>query len=341
MKALVLVRNSNPENSFELQERPSLDPKPEEVCIEAEAFGLNYADIMARKGRYKDAPPLPSVIGYETAGRIIKVGSAVEGLEVGQRVAAFCRFGGYATEVLTNADAVVPIPEDMPVGEALALTVQYCTAWYCAEECMTLHPGDHVLVQAAAGGVGLALVQMAKRRGCTIYGTAGSPEKLEFLKKQGVHHPINYRKDDFVSKIREIRNGGGVDVVFDSLGGKEFKRGFKLLEPGGRIAGFGNASRSNGWANIFGDLKTLFGFGFYSPAFLLMQSRAIIGVNMLRVADSRAKVFKHCLEAVGKAASNGDFKPVIGATFKAEQLAEAHQYMEARKSIGKIVVEWT
>jgi NADPH2:quinone reductase len=340
MKAFVLVRHADPETAFELQEVPKKTPGPGEVLIEAEAFGLNYADVMARKGHYMDAPPLPSVIGYETAGRITALGEGVTNFQVGQRVAAFTRFGGYAQEVVATSDGAVAIPEDMPVGEALALTVQYCTAWYCARESLNMLPGDHVLVQAAAGGVGTALVQMAKNKGCIVYGTAGSADKLKYLASIGVDHPINYREHEFDKRIREIRGGKGVDIVFDSLGGKAFKRGFKLLEPGGKIAGLGSASRSDGANHIIAKIRTLLGFGFYSSAFLLMQSRAIIGVNMLRIADHRPKVLKRCLEECVAGAAAGHFKPTVGATFSSSELAKAHRYLSERKSIGKIVVEW-
>jgi len=296
--------------------------------------------VMARLGKYKEAPALPSVIGYEAIGRISALAEDVKGLEKGQRVACFVRFGGYATQVLTPAMGVVPVSDEMDAGIALALTVQYCTAWYASEICMQLQSGDHVLVQAAAGGVGIALVQMAKRKGCIVYGTAGSDEKLQLLREQGVDYPINYNKVDWAVEVNRIRGGKGLDVVFDSLGGSEFRRGYKSLSPGGRIAGFGNASRTKGWANVAGDLKTLFGFGFFSPAFLLMQSRSIVGVNMLRVADHRPDILKTCLENTFELAEAGVFKPVIGARFPHEEMGKAHVLLESRKSTGKIVVNW-
>lgn len=340
MKAWVITKYGAPEAAFSLQELPDPKPEKDQVAIEVEAFGLNYADIMARRGMYRDAPPLPSLVGYEVCGRITEVGADVTSLKVGQRVAAFTRFGGYATRVVTVEDAAVPIPEDMPAGHALAMCVQYVTAWFCAEERLTLFPGDHVLVQAAAGGVGTALVQLAKRRGCVVYGTAGSAKKLEFLREQGVDHPINYREVDFFTKIKELRGEDGLDVVFDSLGGKAFKKGSKLLRPGGRIVGFGAASRSDGGKGIINDLRMVLGFGFYSPPFLLMNSKAIIGVNMLRIADHKPKLLKHCLEEVVKLAEAGEIKPVVGGEFSGNDVAAAHAFVEQRKSIGKVIVTW-
>lgn len=340
MKAFTLVRHGAADTAFELREMPNPQPGPGQVLVEVVAFGLNYADIMARKGSYKDAPPIPSVIGYEAAGHVVALGAGVTEFHLGQRVAAFTRFGGYATHVCTTVDALAAVPDGLSWGEALALTVQYCTAWHAAEDCVKLFAGDHVLVQAAAGGVGIALVQMAKRRGCVVYGTAGSDSKCDYLRSIGVDHPINYNKEDWAEKVRTLRGGLGLDVVFDSLGGKEFKRGYKALGKGGRIVGFGAASRSQGMANIFGDLKTLFGFGFYSPAFMLMDSKAMIGVNMLRVADHRPKVLKACLNACFALAASGEFKPLVGAEYPASELVAAHGFLEGRKSMGKIIVNW-
>lgn len=340
MKAWVITSYGSPETAFELQERADEHPGPGQVAIEVEAFGLNFADIMARNGLYRDAPPLPAVVGYEVCGEVVEVGEGVDGLAVGQRVVAFTRFGGYATRVVTTADGAVPISKEMDAGKALALAVQYVTAWFSAEERVSLFPGDHVLVQAAAGGVGTALVQLAKRRGCVVYGTAGSAAKLDFLRSQGVDHPINYREEDFYEKIKALRGEDGLDVVFDSLGGKAFKKGFKLLRPGGRIVGFGASSRSGKGKGMLKDIRMLLGFGFYNPAFLLMQSRAVIGVNMLRVADHKPMLLKHCLQSVVELAEKGEIDPVVGAVFNADQLGEAHAYVEGRKSMGKVIVKW-
>jgi NADPH2:quinone reductase len=289
---------------------------------------------------YKDCPPLPTVIGYEVVGRVAAVGSGVTSLAVGDRVVGFTRFGGYSQWVVTQEIAAVKISESMDVGTATALATQYSTAWFSAEYQMQLHPGEHVLVQAAAGGVGTALVQIAKMRGCIVYGTAGSDEKIAYLKELGVDHPINYRKQDFFEVISKMRGKAGLDVVFDSLGGKPFKQGYKLLGKGGRIVGFGAASRSSGIGGILGDIKLLFGFGFYNPAFMLMECKAIIGVNMLRIADDRPNALKVCMEEVVKHLDSGDLKPVTGKVFSASELAAAHTYVETRQSIGKVVCKW-
>src|SRR5262249_54249572 len=169
MKALVLVRHGSPAEAFELREQPDPEPNAGQVRIAVEAFGLNYADVSARQGTYQDAPPIPCVIGYDVVGRIDRLGAGVGGLQTGQRVAALTRFGGYATSAVTDARAVIPIPEDMDAAVAAALPTQGSTAYYCAEEMVRLYAGDHVLIQAAAGGVGTLLVQLCKARGCVVY----------------------------------------------------------------------------------------------------------------------------------------------------------------------------
>lgn len=340
-QSFYIVKNGNANSAFELRESEIPQPQDGFVRVKTEGFGINFADIMARKGLYQDAPPLPCVVGYESVGRTMEDCELNgENVSAGTRVLAFSRFGGYSTHVLADARAVQPIPEDMPLGEALALAVQYCTAYHCAEERVSIFPEDHVLVQAAAGGVGTALVQLLKRKGCTIYGTAGSDEKIEYIKKQGVDVAINYRKDYFSTVIRKELGQRGLDVVFDSLGGKSFSDGFKLLGKGGRIVGYGAAEQVSGGFAAVNQLKLAANFGVFSPIQLLMNSRAMIGVNMLHIADDRPEVLTRTMKAVVKLWKSGEIKPVVGAEFNAKDLAEAHQFVEQRMSIGKVVVKW-
>lgn len=340
MNALYLVRHGDAQGAFERRQAPDPEAGPGQVRIAVEAFGLNYADVSARHGTYQDAPPLPSVLGYEVVGRIDAVGSGVTGFDTGQRVTALTRFGGYATSAVTDYRAVVPIPDDMDAGVAAALPTQGCTAYFCAEEMVRLHAGDHVLVQAAAGGVGTLLVQLAKHRGCYIYGTAGSDAKLDYLRAQGVDVAINYRRDDFAEVIERQRGTEGLDVIFDSIGGSAIRKGLKLLAAGGRIVCFGAASHEAGSFQILRSLKFALSFGFPHPIPLLMNSRSILGVNMLRIADHRPLVLQRCMQTVAKLAHEGVLRPVVGARFTADQIGEAHAFLEGRGSTGKIVVTW-
>jgi len=341
MKAVVLVRHGSASEAFELRDMPDPEPGPGQVRIAVDAFGLNYADVSARQGTYQDAPPPPSIIGYEVVGRIDKVGADVTTPTVGQRVAALTRFGGYATLALTDVRATAVIPEDMDAGLAAALPTQGCTAYYCAEEMVRLYPGDHVLVQAAAGGVGTLLVQLAKRRGCVVYGTAGSDKKLDYLREIGVDYAINYRTHDFAEVIRGLRGPEGLDTIFDSLGGSAVRKGLQLLGAGGRIVCFGAAERASGSFQLLRDLQFVASWGIPHPIPWLMSSKGLIGVNMLRIADHRPLMLKRCLDAVVEMALKGDLRPTVGGRFTASEIAAAHEFLGGRASTGKVVVSWT
>lgn len=340
MKAIYLVRTGNAAQAFEIREVADPTPGPGQVGIAVEAFGLNYADVSARHGLYRDAPPLPSVLGYEVVGRIAGVGAGVSGFSDGQRVAALTRFGGYATRVATDARAVVAVPDDLDAGVAVALPTQGCTAYYMAIDSLRLHPGDHVLVHAAAGGVGSLLVQLCLRAGCVVYGTAGSPAKCEQLLAMGVAHAIDYRKSDFVAEVRRLRGDAGIDVIYDSIGGASVRRGLSLLAAGGRMVCFGAASHEPGPLQPLRSLAFLAAWGLPHPVLLLMRSRSLIGVNMLRISDERPETLARCMRGVAELALSGQLQPIVGGRYSAADIAQAHESLESRNSVGKIVVTW-
>jgi len=338
MKAFVLTKHGSADKAFELRETQRPVPQAGQILVAVEAFGLNFADIMARQGKYEDAPKIPSILGYEVVGRVAEIGSGVTNFQLGQRVTALTRFGGYAEFALTDARAAVAIPEDLDAGVAAAIATQYCTAYYSAYEMAPLFLGNHVLIQAAAGGVGTALVQMAKNRGCIVYGTAGSEEKLNYLRGLGVDYPINYRTTDFADYIKKHRGAAGLDVIFDSIGGKSVSKGIKLLGAGGRIVCYGAAVRTG--SSKIGDLRMLLGFGFYSPVPFLMKSQGLIGVNMLKLADNRPDTLQRCMQQVATMILNGELTPHVGGKFSYKEMAKAHDFLEGRSSMGKIIVYW-
>ena len=338
MKAAVLVRKGDASKAFEIREVPNPKIKDGEVLIRVEGFGLNFADVMARLGLYADAPPMPSILGYDVTGHVTEVAPDVTHLRVGDRVTAMTRFGGYAEYVAAMAMGTARISDSIPVGEATALTTQYCTAYYAAAEVVNLHEGDRVLIHSAAGGVGTALLQYATYKKCEIFATAGSDAKIKMLRDEGVHHPINYVTDDFEKEIHRITNGKGVDVIFDAVGGSYVKKGFRALAPGGRIICYGAADISG--KNIFGKINTLLSFGIYHPIQFMNTSKALIGVNMLRIADHKPETLKRCLDNVVRLHGEGVFKPLVGKVFPVSQIGEAHAFLESRKSTGKITVTW-
>ena len=336
MDAIVLVKHGSADGSVETRSMPVPVPNDREILIRVEGFGLNYADVLARRGLYPDCPKLPTVLGYEVVGVVHRVGAAVSRFEVGQRVLALTRFGGYAQFVTTDQGGCVAIGEQFDLTKALALATQYCTAYYCAEELVRLHEGDHVLIHAAAGGVGTALVQLAKRRKCIVYGTASSA-KLEHLVRMGVDHPIDYRKVGFAKSVSRLVGERGLDVIFDPVGGSSSRRGFKLLGAGGRLVLFGISAMSNA-TNVLGRARVAAGFGLFHPIQLLGGSKSVLGVNMLQIGDHRPWLITRILETVAALAEAGALDPVVAGTFDAEDIGEAHRLLESRESIGKIGV---
>ena len=280
-------------------------------------------------------------MGYDVGGTIHDIGEGVEGFKVGQEVTAMTRFGGYAEYVKAIPAGVHSIPDGWDFARSTTLTTQACTAVVCSEEVISLHPGEKVLIQAASGGVGRLLVQIAKNKGCEVFGTA-STGKQEYLKEIGVDYPIDYMKDDFYEKIREILKDDKLDVVFDNLGGKRYKQGLNLLGPGGRIVSYGAADQNKGSkSNKWGQIKVGLGFGFHSPIKLVGKSKAMIGVNMLVLADHKPYILKKALARVIELCEAGILDPRVDKSFPAEQIADAHEYLESRKSKGKVVINWT
>ncbi|MEM8897951.1 MAG: zinc-binding dehydrogenase [Bacteroidota bacterium] len=339
MKAAFLVRKGTGERAFEIRETSEPTIEAHEVLVKVAGFGLNFADVMARRGLYKDAPPMPAVLGYDAVGTIAKMGGDVKGdLAVGDKVAAFCRFGGYAEYVATDGRAIVKLPEGLSDGDALALMTQYCTAYHSAAEMVRMAPNDHVLVHAASGGVGTALVQYAKHIGATVYGTASNATKIAYLKDLGADHIINYRENDFVAEIRKIRPEG-LDIIFDPIGGKTLKNGIGLLGAGGRLVAFG-ASSLNQAKNVFQKIAVGLSFGFYHPGQLISQSKTIIGVNMLTISDNRPDKLEGILAGVMDLYQKGVFNPGSTFSFPVEELGRAHDMMENRQTTGKIMITW-
>ena len=217
MKSYYLNKTGSAKGAFELKETPLSAPKPTEISIAVKTFGINFADVLARKGMYADAPPLPSIIGYEIAGEVIAVGQDVKHLQIGQRVAAFTRFGGYTSHLNVQAETAIEIPSNISYAEANALTTQYCTAYYAFYYAANVQKGESVLIHSAAGGVGLALVQMAALQQCSIYATVGSENKKSIVQQQGVDHIINYSTQDFSAYVHQNSPNKKVDVIFDEI----------------------------------------------------------------------------------------------------------------------------
>src|SRR5271170_6780456 len=341
MRAMVVRRYGQPE-VFEVQQVPDPQPKAGEALIRVKAIGINFADLLQRMGLYPGSPKPPFIPGLEIAGVVEKI---VEGskrdetnaLKPGDAVVAMPHFKAYAEWVAVPSNTVYRIPAGMPVEDAAAFPVNYLTAYHSMFTMGNLQPGDRILIHGAAGGVGIAAVQLARAKGLVIFGTAG-PAKQDYLRKIGVDHPIDYEKSDFVKVVRQYAPDG-IEMVMDPIGGKSLTRGQKCLGPTGRLViyGLSDAAGSGGKRNLLRGAKALLQSPRFHPLKLMAQNLAVIGVS-LGVMDSRGALMRSELDELFRMYSAGKIKPVIGKTFPLDQAAAAHQYIHDRKNIGKVVL---
>jgi len=338
MRAYSLVRFSDTTNAFELSEVPIRSPGPGEVCVQVTAFGLNYADIMARQGLYRGCPPLPCVIGYDVEGYVSAVGDEVTRFKKGDKVFALTRFGGYAEYVTVPSIAVGHLPGDAPLGVGCALAVHGVTAYHAVLHAQNLLPGEKVLVHAAAGGLGTCIIQIALWKKCIVIGLAGGHEKVKYLKSLGVDHIVDHHKGNYIDYVNQYL-AGKVDVVIDNIGGSSIKKGKSILAPGGRIVSLGAAALSGKYGKI-NLIRLAVGFGWFSPIPFMGKSQSLIGVNMLKLADHRPDIIAEEFKGVEQLYAEGILNPHVGKVFDHHELPQAHAFMQARKSIGKIVVKW-
>jgi NADPH2:quinone reductase len=338
-KALVLKQKGESKHAFELQDIHLPDIKEDEVLIESEAFGLNYADVMARNGLYRDAPEMPCVIGYEAVGIVIEVGSKSNQKILGKRVLAFCRFGGYGRHIITKSEATVLI-DDLPSQEVLALSTQAVTAYYMTDVLSPVSKGDRVLVHAAAGGVGTILIQLAKRKGAIVIAKVGTREKEEVVRQFGADHVINYRDSNYEEEVKSFLDGKPLDISYNPVGGTTFRKDMKLIGAGGRLFIFGGSELSGGKFGFLSSINFLRKMGIIIPAGLMMTSKSILGVNMLKIADHRPEVMRESLKKLIGWYRNGELQICVGGVFDVDKISEAHDLLEGGKSKGKISVRW-
>ncbi len=325
---------------LQIRDMPKPAPGPDEVLIKVSYFGINFADILARVGLYPDAPKVPFVPGYEVSGVVEEIGSDVSHISRGAPVIAFTPFGGYAEYVVAPAKAVVSLPNVSFLKEGAALPVVYATAYYSLIHMVNIRPGDRVLIQAAAGGVGLAAVQLAKMAGAEIFGTVGSVAKMDYLKKIGVQHPINYQAEDLGKRIMKLTQNEGVDIILDSLGGDFIPKGMKMLRAGGRFISIGVSSMTpEKKRNLVKVVWQVIRFPKLNTMKLLSDSKAFIGVNMKAISEQKPQLLAELLKRVLALWSEKKLTPIIDKVFPFDKIADAHQYVQGRKNIGKVLVE--
>ncbi|RYE88062.1 MAG: alcohol dehydrogenase, partial [Myxococcales bacterium] len=309
-----------------------------EVKVRVAFAGLNFAEVSARQGIYPDAPPSPFVAGYEASGVVEALGAGVTGLAVGDRVVALTRFGGHAEVVCAPAVQVLKLPASMSFEQGAALPVNYLTAYHMLFRVAGLRPGQSVLVHMAAGGVGLAVLQLCRTvERVTVFGTA-SASKHDVLREQGCAHPIDYRTTDYAEEVRRRTGGKGVDIVLDPLGGNDWKKGYGLLRPAGKLVAYGFANMQSGERRSLLTLASqAVKIPIYTPLKLMDDNRSVAGVNVGHLWNE-AELLREELEALLALFELGQIKPRIDEIFPFDRAAEAHGRLEQRKNIGKVLL---
>jgi NADPH:quinone reductase-like Zn-dependent oxidoreductase len=337
MRAAVLPRTGGCD-VFEIQDRPEPSLAPGRVRVRVKAAGINFADLMARQGLYPDAPDLPAVLGYEVAGEVEDVGEGVDRVAPGDRVMTWCRFGGYAELVSVLERDVLQLPEDWSFEEGASFPVVYGTAYASLVSFGNVNAGERLLIQAAAGGVGIAATQIGKLLGAEIYGTA-SASKHDAIRGFGVQHPIDYRDNDFAEEVRRIAGEERpLDLIVDGIGAKSWKAGYRLLRPGGRLVMIGASSFVSGEKrNLPKAAANLARVPRFNPIKLSSESISVIGLNMLRLWDARGTLDEF-IEPLAQWVDQGLLRPVVAETFPLERVGDAHRFMGERKNIGKVVL---
>jgi NADPH:quinone reductase-like Zn-dependent oxidoreductase len=306
------------------------------VRIRVKAAGINFADLMARVGLYPDAPKIPCVVGYEVSGTVDQVGPGVSGFAVGERVFGMPRFGGYTDLLALSSAQVFKMPAKMTFEEAAALPVVYLTAYNMMLFTGTVRQGSSVLIHSAAGGVGLAAIELAKMRGCTILGTA-SPSKHDFLRKQGCQHPID-SSGDYAAQARAIVGEKGIDLILDPVGGKSWSEGYDLLAPCGRLVAFGLSAAASGTTrSLFHAAAQVFKIRRFSPMKLMDDNKTVAGTNMGHLFG-RLDLLRPQFEALLELYEAGHIKPHVDRTFPFAEAAAAHHFIHERKAVGKVLL---
>jgi len=317
MRAMQVTELGQP---LSLQELPQPTAAAGEVVVKVHTCGLNFGDTLAIKGTYQERPALPFTLGMELCGTITEVGEGVEGFAVGQRVAAYCGFGALADYAAIPASVCVPIPEAMTAEHAAAFLITYGTSHVALDYKARMQPGERLLVLGASGGVGLTAVELGKLMGAEVVAVARGADKLAVAKAAGADHLINSETDDIRDKVKAL---GGADVVYDPIGGEQFKAALRACRPEARLIPLGFAS---------GEVPQI-------PAnHLLVKNLTVIGFYWGGYTRVNPKVLTDSFKVLTQWYVEGKIKPHVSNVLPLEQANEALDLLRTRKATGKVVV---
>src|SRR6476659_4781102 len=320
MKAIQVTKVGGPE-VLTLRELPLPSPKPNEAVVQIKAAGVNFIDVYFREGRYP--APLPFVNGQEGAGVVTEIGSEVKLIQPGDRVAYTGRLGSYAEYAAVPAERLVKMSDELRFEQAAAAMLQGMTAHYLTHSTYKLQAGETALIHAAAGGVGLLLVQMAKKIVARVIGTAVTPEKAQLARDAGADECIIYTEADFEAETRRLTDGTGVHVVYDGVGKATFDKDLNVLRPRGYLILFGGSSGA-------------------VPPFDLIKlaqkgSLFVTRPTLVNYIATREELEQRSNDVLGAIAA-GKLKLHIGHTYKLDEAAQAHRDLEGRKTTGKLLL---
>ena len=319
----VLCKRYGPPESLVVEEIPSPVAGPGEVVVSVKAASVNFPDVLIIQNKYQFKPPLPFSPGSEMSGVVKEAGEGVKGFKAGDRVIAFTNYGAFAEEVKVEAGRLVPIPEGMDFNCAAAFLLTYGTSEHALRDRGALKEGETLLVLGAAGGVGIAAIEIGKALGARVIACASSAEKLEVCKQHGADAGINYASEDLRERIKALTDGKGVDVVYDPVGGPYTEPALRSTAWRGRLLVVGFAA---------GDIPKI-------PLNLtLLKGCSIVGVFWGDFARREPKAFAASIGQLGAWFREGKLKPHVSQTFPLAQAAEALKLMAARKVKGKVVL---
>jgi NADPH2:quinone reductase len=302
---------------------PEPEVRPGTVSIEVHAAGCNFFDILMIQGKYQVKPPFPFIPGAEIGGIVRAVGEGVEEFAVGDPVFASNGLGGFAEVALSPASSTYPLPGGMSYAEGAALPIVYPTSYAGLVDRGNLQPGEDLLVHAAAGGVGLAAVQIGKALGARVIATAGGAEKLEIARRNGADEVIDYNEEDFVPRVKELTDGKGADVIYDSVGGDVFDRSLKCIAWNGRLVVIGFAS------GRIPEVKV---------NRILLKNIAVTGLHWGAHAVNDPARMGETFDALFALYAEGKIKPVIYKTYGLDDVSVALDALASRKTYGKVII---
>ena len=334
MKAYLLKKSGRPE-VLKIHEVPEPVISKGHVKIKVQHIGVNYAELLSRQGKYSWAPKRPYIPGMEGVGEVIEVGEGCKRITVGQQVIFGGQYGSYAEQIAVPEYMVFPVLHHMNAEENAAFLVNYITAWVVLFKLGRIQSEDKVLVQAAAGGVGTAAVQLAHKLGAEVYGLAGSEDKLKLVKELGANEAINYRSSNWDSTIKE--KSGGVDIVLELVGGEVFRKSRALLNPFGKMAVAGYASIPFQKWNPYSWWLTWKNAPKVSLMAMAKKSQGIMATHIGYLTQD-PEIVENNYQELADYMVKHDIKPIVGKVFSFDQMPQAHAWIESRKSVGKVIV---